>query len=466
MNTTIENKRSITSLYKNMQVMPAIEKAWETYPLPPASAQGLLRATFQATEIALWNIADLMTRATKEIKQKRFGSAYTKMAWARGFQGVLVKLSMIPNQLGLVCSPGSNGSFQDCANAYGILRIADSPGFQEYTKVLKRFDRQLSQAIESAEFPLESLLSSRSLESNRSSLIHLIRICNHETTIWERNLSEVFIPGSVPSYEEFVVAKAMREVVFARVIPGDTYFTQFRGLQQITEILGSHINDRLEQAIVKIKAQDLPSAYEHLRCIHSLTGGVITALLCAGELLTVSDYQTIERNLELTSGNQALSLHYHLFEELYEQLWLALVTHILGCARKTVRDEEIQRAIRQVDQKRFTGDQEAFLSHLLANQCLQLRVFVQQWRDQSLHNLGNNNSKNFNGAKSVAKQAQTSCNIATFQDPMQPLANARYLRKVPANNFNLPLTFYCGTPSSLERKITDTMVRINSYHRR
>ena len=103
--------------------------------------------------------------------------------------------------------------------------------------------------IETGELPLDATVAGQSLESAAFNLIHLARICNQQSTVWESNLAAVDVSSAVPSYDSFVVAGGMREAVYERVLTGDTYFTQFRGLHQIPEILGEEVNDRLEQAI-------------------------------------------------------------------------------------------------------------------------------------------------------------------------------------------------------------------------
>src|SRR5205085_10124117 len=107
--------------------------------------------------------------------------------------------------------------------------------------------------------------------------LHSTRVCNHESTVWERNLAEVWLPADVPSYEEFVVASGMRAAVYDRVLNGDTYFTQFRGLHQIPETLADDVNDRLEQAIRDVRDNRLPRALEHLNCATMLSEAIVAA---------------------------------------------------------------------------------------------------------------------------------------------------------------------------------------------
>jgi hypothetical protein len=311
----------IAEMYSELQGLHVLEIAREAYPLPKASAESVLRAIFQAAEVGLLNLANLVSRAALDIEQRRVGSATVKMSWVHGFHRVMVQLSLMPHQLGFVCAP---------AEEYGVLRICDSPAFHEYAAALKQFDTRVLQCVESAELPIKAVLAHHSLDSNELHLLHLARVCNHETTIWERNLAEISVPTAVPSYQEFVVSLGMRDMVYDRVLKGDTFFTQFRGLHQIPEILSIEINDRIEMAILDIRAQRLRQAYEHLRCVNILAGGVIASLPPMADNLVTSDYHQIRENLGLTSGSHSVSLHYHLFRDLYQQLWEALANHIVG----------------------------------------------------------------------------------------------------------------------------------------
>ena len=61
-----------------------------------------LRAVFQAVEIGLLNLEDLLSRAASDLDRRQFGAAAVKMSWACGFHRVLVKLSVLPQQLALI----------------------------------------------------------------------------------------------------------------------------------------------------------------------------------------------------------------------------------------------------------------------------------------------------------------------------------------------------------------------------
>jgi hypothetical protein len=441
----------IAEQYSELQALPVLEAAKDAYSLGTATAESTIRAIFQAAEITLLNLDDLVSRAATDIEQRAFGSAAVKMSWARGFQRVMVQISFLPDQLGVVGQEESPN---------GALRISDSPALRGYFEALKRFDKRVLRCIETSEIPIEDALAERSLDSAELHLLHLARICNHETTIWERNLARVYIPAVVPSYEEFVVSQGLRDAVYDRVLRGDTFFTQFRGLHQVPEILCTEINDRLEKAILEIRMQCPRPAYEHLRCANILAAGVLAALPPMADNLVTSDYHKIRENLGLTSGSHSVNLHYHLFRDLYQQLWQALGDFVLDGRSNTLGEpQNVDGAIREAIQNRHDGSN-AFLFHLLADQCLQLRAFTNQWREEHLqlprNNLGGSRTKSLTGSLDAIKAVKGMRDAAREKDPMQPLAKARELNNGHMQDAQTSLSSYFESPASLDARILDT----------
>ena len=450
--TEMYNERGvIAAYYAELQGIPVLEAARDAYPLPMASIESTLRAIFQSADIALLIIADLMTRATADLdlKEGQVGPALVKVSWAHGFHRVLVRLSMMPQQLGLPCH---------MSEAQGLLRIADSPAFKAYVQALQDYDQALLQRLDCGQLPIKSLLLEHSLDTNQLNLIHLTRICNHDTTVWEQNLAEVLSPVEVPSYEAFVVSQGMYDTVYDRVLKGDTYFTQFRGLHQIPEILGAEMNDHIEKAILAIQAEALPLAYEHLRSCNILAEGVISSLPPIVDNLTTSDYHQIRENLGLTSGSHSVGLHYHMFRDLYRQLCGEFANLVLDKPMNGHQNKAIQQAISQATQARFE-DSNAFLIYLLSNECLTLRSFIHQWRNSHIHlprnNLGGSYTKSLTGSPDAISAVRAMRDSARKKDAMLPLIKARGLKKVHLNNENAPLTAYFDSETSLDQQLLD-----------
>jgi tryptophan 2,3-dioxygenase len=444
----VYNQRGIIAeSYHDLQGLGLLAAARDAYPLPKASSESALRAVFQAAEIALLNLTDLIGRAASDMDRGDFGSATVKMFWARGFHRLLSRLSMIPHQL----APVGDGSAMK-----GILRISDSSAFREYLQTLRRFDQSVGSQIDQGRFDIDNAVADGSLDSAEFNLIHLARICNHESTTWERNLAEIHVPAEVPSYEEFVVAQGMRDAVYERELSGDTYFTQFRGLHQMPETLGEEINDHLEQAIRDVRSDHLPEAAEHLSYVSVLLEGVLSSLPPIADSLATSDYHRIRENLGLTSGSHSVSLRYHLFTHLYEQLWEEVASYVTGRPVSECETEVIEDAFRQAERDRFL-DPHAWLVHLLVDQCLHLRAYILQWRDQHLHlprnNLGGNQTKSLTGSPDAVRAVKQMRDTAYAKDPMLPLARVRELSSSQGGQ----LTQYLESDVSLDNRILATI---------
>jgi tryptophan 2,3-dioxygenase len=442
----VENERGvIAETYEKLQGLHILKEAREKHPLPKASAQSTLRAIFQAVEITLLNLTDLISRASKDIEEGgTIGSAVVKMSWTRGFHQVMVRLSMLPQQLGF-----------GYENPPTVIRISESPVIREYEFALKHFDEVIVENFRKIGLQIDSVLSNQSLDSPEFNLIHLARICNHETTIWEHNLSEICVPEVNSSYDKFVGSEYVRKAVYNNVLRGDTYFVQFRGLHQISEVLGEEINDHLEEVIRDIRGKHLSQAIEHMSCINILAEGILSTMPPMIDNLATSDYHAIRENLGQTSGSHSISLHYHLFKDLYEQLWEVLMCQILVDTDKEYTEESIEKAIRKVDHGRFY-DTQNWMMHFLLNECLKLRTFIFQWRESHLHlprnELGGYFTRSLTGSPDAIKKVKQMRDSAHDKDPMKFLASARGLSSKQNKN-KKRLTKYLEAKESLDSQI-------------
>jgi tryptophan 2,3-dioxygenase len=433
----------IAESYYDLQGLRILDAARECHPLPAASPESTLRAVLQAVEIALLNLGDIVSRASADIDQGTFHSATVKMFWARGFHRVIVRLSVMPEQL----------AFSDMSANGAVLLIEESPAFQGYVNALTRFDRAVLGQIRLGQLDLESTLAEGSLDSPQFNLLHLARITNHESTIWESNLAAVRVPALCSSYEEFVLPQSMREAVYDRVLKGDTFFTQFRGLHQIPETLGCEVADHLEQAIRTIRQRRLEAAAEHLRCVNILMEGILASVPPMADSLATSDYHRIRENLGLTSGSHSVTLRYHMFTHLYEQLWKELAIFLAGEQESHGLEEEALQAAGRAERRRFE-DPQAWFVHLLIDYCLQLRTMIFQWREQHLHmprnNLGGESTKSLTGSPDAIQAVKRMRNAAKAKDPMAPLARLRGLGAGRFVSPTQPLTKYLESKLSLD----------------
>ena len=449
----VYNERGIIAEhYRDLQGLPRLDAAREKYPLPRASSASTTRAVFQAVELALLNLADIVFRAAADVESGSLGSASVKTCWARGFHRVLLRLSMMPSQLG---TPAAG-------EAAGQLNIADSPALQEYASALRQFDRAMLARIDAGDLDLDDTLGGHSLDSVEFMLLHTSRISSHEATVWEQNLTHVPVASPVPSYETFVVADGMRDAVHDRTLTGDTYFTQFRGLHQIPETLGEEANDHLEQAIRDVRSGNLAAAFAHLRCTTVLCEGMLASLPPMADNLATSDYHQIRENLGLTSGSHSICLRFHMFTDLYQQLWQAVSGGVTDAA--AVESDpahgipDIGEAIRKIEAARHE-DARSWQLHQLLDECLTFRGFVLQWREMHVHmprnNLGGGYTKSLTGSPDAVLAVRKMRRAARLSDPMLPLARARGLAPGAPEDRPGPVASYVDSEGSLDRRILD-----------
>jgi hypothetical protein len=377
----------IAEHYRDLQSLEVVERARYAIAFEPASDLSLLRTLLQGCEIALYNLADLLRRADADAEH-----SLPKLAWARGFHRVLVSLSAI------------GARFTATLVSQGASRVPlhDSPAFLEYLDALKRFDRSLRWRIESGGLDLPGILSGESLASVRFLLVHFVRIANHESTIWERSMIGTAMPAAGMSYAELIASDTLREAVHQHQLTGDTYFTQFRALHQIPELLAAEMNDRLEAAILALREGQMEAAASELVWVNALAEPVAACLPAMVDNLATSDYHDIRENLGLTSGSHSVGIRYHLFTDLYEQV-CEEVANCLDAAPTPARS-------------------------LLIAQLAAFRGFVFGWREQHLHlarnNLGGDSTRSLTGSPDAIAVVRGMAEHARAKDPARSLVAA------------------------------------------
>jgi hypothetical protein len=438
----IYNERGIIAEnYYDLQGLGVLSAARQAYVLPKGSPESTLRTVFQCVDIALLNLSDVMSRAVTDLEQGAFSRSTIKMFWARGFHRVLTQLSLVPTQLGFVAARQKES---------GTLRIHESPAFKEYIVNLGRFDKKVIELVESGALRPEKAFAESSLDNWEYNFFHLARICNHEGTIWEENLAGVQIPAPVPSYEEFVASSVIHDAVYDRVLRGDTYFTQFRGLHQIPESLGEEVNDRLEKAIRFVREDRLRDAIDELRCVDILSVPIVSSVPPMADSLATADYHEIRENLGLTSGSHSVCLRFHMFTHLYEDL----CDEVVKCAARISPDctdpEDLLRNVALT----ASDDEDTWLLNLLGSYCLSFRAFIFQWRDEHVHmprnNLGGELTKSLTGSKDAIKAVKGMRDGARARDPFTVLARARNLKDESAPTF---LAAYFDSDNSLDSRL-------------
>lgn len=401
----------IAEHYHALQSLGLVERARRSG--RPEPTESLLRSVLQCCEIALYNMADLLS-----------APSVSKLSWLRGFHRVLISLS------------GVSARFTAAAGVAGPgVSLADSPAFAEYLAALKGFDR----GVRESGLDMVGVLEGESLDSTDFLILHLARIGAHESTIWERQLAQTSRPGADFDYAEFIDSATLRAAVYEHRLTGDTYFTQFRALHQIPELLAFEINDRLEVAIHALRRADAVAAAEDLVWINWLCEPAAACLPAMVDNLATSDYHQIRENLGLTSGSHSISIRYHLFTDLYEQL----------CAEVPAPAPSI----------------------LLA-QLATFRGFIFGWRDAHQHlprnNLGGDSTKSLTGSADAVGVVRRMAEHARTHDPAgallrTPAAGDGELSGYHASDESLDSVLLAATGRVTQGKFTEVQQRLGFF---
>ncbi len=135
----------IARTYEELQSLPTLAQSQLRCPVRPTSRAAFDRAVLQSVEIALYNVADLLTRATADLRKGDVGRAGLKAAWLHGFQKVITQLLVGYKQLPFRSNrPSVPLSLPDVApyqSALAALKSFDAAvvstvGYERFTNIL------------------------------------------------------------------------------------------------------------------------------------------------------------------------------------------------------------------------------------------------------------------------------------------------------------------------------------------
>ncbi len=244
---SLKNEKGvIAESYADLQSISALEKAQESFPTKKASQISSFKAILQSIEIGILNISDLLQRITTDVENNEIGKTVVKTGWYKDFNFLLNQLT---NCLSLisVLSLTKNQS----------IDLSQISSIRKFAKILKSFDKKFLNYVKTQNIDLKEVIGNHSLNNNLTQLIHYSRISNLEIAIWEKSLSKTFSPIDIIDYETFTGAKFLHKAVNGVKLEGDTFFTQFRGLHQIPELLTSEINNNIEATIKSLRNKKL-----------------------------------------------------------------------------------------------------------------------------------------------------------------------------------------------------------------
>ncbi|MFD8386741.1 hypothetical protein ACFV2X_51065 [Streptomyces sp. NPDC059679] len=401
----------IAEHYYSLQSLGAIEATREVMRVEPATKEALLVGLYQSAEIALYNLADLLDRAGNHLGNHDIDQCVTNLHWVRSFHRVLVRLSHDALRI--------SGDWSGEAPRWPI---DTTPGYGEFLPALQRFDKTLTQLVEEDGLDVRTTIAESSLESPGYGILHCARIANHDARVWSTNLSKAAHPAPGVATDLLLASEHLRHAVHEHHLAGDTYFTQFRALHQIPELLVREMNDRIEIATRSARQGGIATAVELLDGVAELYAVIEACLPPIVDNLSTHDYHQIRENLGLTSGSHSVGMRFHLFTDLYEQFTQTLV--------------ELEES----------GNDHPLLPRLRRH-AVDLRVFIFAWRDMHLHlprnNLGGNETKSLTGAPDAVRTVRKMRDNAATADPLARCTKGNH----PTSSAG-PLADYLDGPES------------------
>ncbi|MGW3567938.1 hypothetical protein ACWDSL_29485 [Streptomyces sp. NPDC000941] len=402
----------IAEHYHALQSLGSIENARRETTVEPTTTEALLVGLYQSAEIALYNLTDLLDRATGHLQAQDVDRCVANLHWVRSFHRVLVRLSVAALRI--------SGDRHHNAPRWDVEA---TPAFAEFLPALHRFDRQLNQLAEQGLLDVDGIIAERGLEDAWFGVLHCVRVANHDARVWSANLAQAAHPAPGVEPARLLATDHLRHAVHEHHLTGDTYFTQFRALHQIPELLVREINDRIEAAILNARKGDIALAVDALDGAAELFDPVEVCLPPIVDNLSTHDYHQIRENLGLTSGSHSISMRFHLFTDLYEQF----------AAQLAQLPEE--------------GCDHPLLPRL-ARHGVNLQVFIFAWRDMHLHlprnNLGGMETKSLTGAPDAIRTVRKMRDNAATSDAMARLDDGTQVPKSAAG----PLADYLDGPDS------------------
>ncbi|MEO0518710.1 MAG: hypothetical protein AAF171_15575 [Cyanobacteria bacterium P01_A01_bin.116] len=431
------SRGSIAETYEELQSLHVLRNITEgrKKSLATASFKSFSRSILQAAEVALLNSASLIAHASGFIQAGDFDSALLHMFWLRGFHRVLISL-------GQIATPFSR---RDSRHNVSNLYIKESPAFQNYLNQLKHFDISFREYIPLEHETLRTKVANSSLDDPIVQLVQLVRVCNHESAIWEKQLNLLCVPFSIKCYEDFVGINEINEMVFGLTLEGNTFFTQFRALHQIPEILSLEMNAHIEKSIISMQVGDLLAAHNYISRGNQLIPSIISCLYPIADYLTTSDYHNIRENLGVTSGSHSKNIRQDLFNDLYTK-----IGHELARIKSSLVEES--------EEKR--SSEYIYIHNLLEKEVFKLRNFIFHWRDLHMHFprnvIGGNNTKSLKGSNDAVHTTRQMKEIALKKDPLKETTQQSYLS--PSQSLyeeEKPISRYLSSGLSLDCMISD-----------
>ncbi|MFD4633980.1 hypothetical protein ACFVYR_17335 [Streptomyces sp. NPDC058284] len=433
----------IAPSYDHLHRIDLIGAAREACPTEPGSYESTVRAVFQAAEVCLLNLARLTDRGRKAVKARDYASASRYIQWSMGFHRLLRGLGRVSQELQSLSGRTSRPGVRS-------VDIAETAGCQAYIDELRAFDDEVRcSLLVSDPLTVRATIATRSIDDDLYRLLHGIRICSHDATKWESDLSGVPLPLE-GELNTLLATGLLADAVAATELHPGTMHGEFVALHQVPEILSAESNDHLELAVRDVRARTLSSAASHLALCNAVLGPMVEAQRVMAELLATGEYHGFRKNLGPASGTHSLAIKQHMFKDLFKHFWNEISAWLGAAGEGSLEDAALA-----IDAERHK-DADSWLRHQLLHQAFRLHHTYQEWRHEHLHMprncLGSGGTKSMIGVSDGPQAVYKMRDAANAQPSLTALHRARGMKLTSVVDCS-PLTVLLTDPTSVDSEL-------------
>ncbi|MEN8655033.1 hypothetical protein ABCR94_31730 [Streptomyces sp. 21So2-11] len=434
---------AIAPSYDDLHRIDLIMAAKEKCPTEPGSYESTVRAVFQAAEVCLLNLARLTGRAQEAVEARDFATASRFVQWSMGFHRLL-------RSLGAVCQETQSLCGSTARPGVRAVDVAETAGYEAYVDELRAFDDEVRcSLLVSDPLTVRATIATAGIDDNLYRLLHGIRICSHDATKWESDLSGVPLPLE-GDLNEILSTGLLADAVVATELTPDTMHGEFVALHQIPEILTAESNDHLELAVRDVRSHALSRAAAHLAVCGAVLGPVVEAQRIMAELLATGEYHGFRENLGPASGTHSLAIKQHMFKDLFKHFWNDISKWLTTDGEGT-----LEGTTRAIDADRH-ADSESWLRHQVLHQAFRLHHTYQEWRHEHLHMprncLGSGGTKSMIGISDGPQAVYKMRDAANAQHSLNAVHKARGV-KLTSFVDRSPLTALLTDPASVDSEL-------------
>ncbi|MFI8353926.1 hypothetical protein [Streptomyces cyaneofuscatus] len=434
---------AIAPSYDHLHRIDLIAAAKEKFPTEPGSYASTVRAVLQASEVSLLNLARLTGRAREAVGRRDLATAARFLHWSMGFHRLL-------RGLGSVCQEAQSLYGSTARPGTRLADLAETAGCESYVDELRAFDDEVRcSLLVSDPLTVRATIATAGTDDALYRLLHSIRICSHDATKWESDLSGVPLPLE-GDLNEILCTELLADAVTATELAPTTLHGEFVALHQIPEILTAESNDHLEQAVRDLRSGAFSRAAAHLAVCNAVLGPMVEAQRVMAELLSTGDYHGFRENLGPASGTHSLAIKQHMFKDLFKHFWNDI-------AKWLTEDGEgsLEGATLALDTDRH-ADPESWLRHQVLHQAFRLHHTYQEWRHEHLHMprncLGSGGTKSMIGVSDGPAAVYKMRDAANAQHALSAVHRARGT-KLTSRVDGSPLATLLTDPASVDAEL-------------